>query len=87
MHFVGIDPVTMLFFNNYKHYTIFFSKYLWISQVSLESVGLESTKKFYFFKIGLSTYKKCYLLDWNPFKGDEKCFLFNLKSSFHSQDI
>ena len=49
MHFVGIDPLTMLFFNNYKHYTIFFSKYLWISQMSLESVGLESTKKFYFY--------------------------------------
>ena len=25
--------------------------------------------------------------DWKPFKNDEKCFLFNLKNSFHSQDI
>ena len=24
---------------------------------------------------------------WNPFKNYEKCFLFHLKSSFHSQDI
>ena len=24
---------------------------------------------------------------WKPFKNDEKCFLFQLKSSFHSQDI
>ena len=28
-----------------------------------------------------------YLLDWKPFKNDEKWFLFHLKSSFHSQDI
>ena len=31
--------------------------------------------------------KFCYLLHWKPFKNDEKCFLFHLKSSFHSQDI
>ena len=29
----------------------------------------------------------CYLLDWKPFKIDEKCFLFHLKSSFRSQGI
>ena len=28
----------------------------------------------------------CYLLDWKPFKNDEKCFLFHLKSSFRFQD-
>ena len=28
-----------------------------------------------------------YLLDWKPFKIDEKGFLFHLKSSFRSQDI
>ena len=28
-----------------------------------------------------------YLLHWKPFKNDEKCFLFYLKSSFRSQDI
>ena len=35
------------------------------------------------------TFQKCfcYLLDWKPFKNDEKCFLFYLKSSFCSQDI
>ena len=31
--------------------------------------------------------KLCYLLDWKPFKNDEKCFLFHLESSFCSQDI
>ena len=31
--------------------------------------------------------KLCYLLDWKPFKNDEKCFLFCLKSSFRSQGI
>ena len=29
----------------------------------------------------------CYLLDWNPFRNDEKCFLFHLKSTSRSQDI
>ena len=28
-----------------------------------------------------------YLPDWQPFKNDEKCFLFHLKNSFCSQDI
>ena len=31
--------------------------------------------------------KKYYLLHWKPFKSDEKCFLFHLKSSFRSQYI
>ena len=39
-------------------------------------------------KIGLwpSKIKLCYLSDWKPFKNDEKCFLFHLKSSFRSKD-
>ena len=28
-----------------------------------------------------------YLLQWLPFKNDEKCFLFHLKSLFRSQEI
>ena len=28
-----------------------------------------------------------YLFHWKPFKNDKKCFLYHLKSSFHSQDI
>ena len=37
----------------------------------------------YVFKVGLSSTKKmCYLLHWKPFKNDEKCFVFHLKSSF-----
>ena len=31
--------------------------------------------------------KLCYLLHWKPFKIDEKCFLFHVKSSFGSWDI
>ena len=42
-----------------------------------------------FFLIWTLTFQKelHYLLDWMPFKNDEKCFLFHLKSSFRSQDI
>ena len=42
-----------------------------------------------FVKVGLSLSKKIlgYLLDWKPFKSDEKYFLFHLKGSFSSQDI
>ena len=40
------------------------------------------------FKVGLSPSKiNCYLLDWKPFKYDERCFLFRLKSSFCYQEI
>ena len=41
------------------------------------------------FKVGLSPPKQnsFYLLQWKPFKNDEKCFLFHLKNSFRSQDI
>ena len=31
--------------------------------------------------------KLFYFLQWKPFKNDEKCFLFHLKSCSHSQDI
>ena len=43
----------------------------------------------YGFKAGLSPYKKnpFYLLQWKPFKTDEKCFIIHLESSFRSQDI
>ena len=27
------------------------------------------------------------LVNWKPFKNEEKCFLFHLKGSFRSQDI
>ena len=37
----------------------------------------------YLFKVGLSASKKnVYLLDWKPFKNDEKYFLINLKAVF-----
>ena len=40
-------------------------------------------------KVGLSPSKNflLYLLHWKPFKKDEKCFLFHLKSPSGSQDI
>ena len=38
-------------------------------------------------KAWLSPSKKNYLLQWQPFKNDEECFLFHPKSSFHSQDL
>ena len=31
--------------------------------------------------------KMCGLLHWKPFKSNEECFLFHLKSSFRSQGI
>ena len=37
---------------------------------------------------GLSPSKKyCYVLHWKAFKTNGKCFLFSLKSSFHSEHI
>ena len=44
---------------------------------------------FTFIKAGLSPFKKnlCHLLDWKPFKNDEKSFLFHLKSSLRWPDI
>ena len=40
------------------------------------------------FKVGLSLSKKTrYLLHWKPFKNDEECILFPLKSSIRSMDI
>ena len=45
-------------------------------------------RSYFKLKAGLSPSKKlCYLLDWKSRKNDEKCFLFHLKNSFHSQDI
>ena len=40
-------------------------------------------------EVGISPSQKkmCYLLDWKPFKNDEKSFFFRLKSYFCSQDI
>ena len=48
---------------------------IYINLINMVKVGLSPSKKLY------------YLLDWNPFKNDEECFLFHLKSSFRSQDI
>ena len=43
-----------------------------------------------FIKVGISPSKKnkmFFLFHRNPFKNDQKCFLFHLKSSFRSQNI
>ena len=46
-------------------------------------------RKIFFSHSRLSPSKKklFYLLQWKSFKNDKNCFLFHLKSSFHSQDI
>ena len=43
--------------------------------ISLKSVGGSPSKTFF------------YLLQWQSFKNDEKCFLFHLESFFRCQDI
>ena len=50
---------------------------------------LEFSRKKNIIKVGLSPFKKVffYLLQWKPFKNNEKGFLFYLKSSFRPQDI
>ena len=53
-----------------------FSKWTAIITKNLLKVGLSPSEKVSF-----------YLLQQKPFKNDEKCFLFHLKSSFRSQDI
>ena len=53
MHFVWLDPLTRrvnsrinIFINpNILLYHIIFIKYLWISKISLVSIGLKSTEK------------------------------------------
>ena len=63
------------------------------SQIS-KSFRLSKTKCYYdlvhqlapYFKLGLSPSKKICVV-WKPFKNDEKCFSFQLKSSFRSQDV
>ena len=51
---------------------------------AINAYGIHSRK----FKLGSHLPKKFfYLLQWKPFKNDENCFLFHLKSSFHFQDI
>ena len=48
-----------------------------------------NAKDMLIFKVGLSPFKKNFfhLLKWQPFKSDEKCFLFHLESFFRSQDF
>ena len=41
----------------------------------------QNAKKF------LKAHSETTLSNWKPFKNDEKCFLFHLKSYFCSQDI
>ena len=69
------------------------------STSNIKYVSLSHTFLSYVKYSGLEVYLSClklgshlpknlwYLLDWKPFKNDEKCFLFQLKSSFCSQDI
>ena len=56
-----------------------------------KGLGIQNFTKVFLWKyfFGLLSSKKnlCYLLDWKPFKNDEKCFLFHLENSICSQDI
>ena len=61
-----------------------------LSDESIKTLNHTNSKIWWkLFKVGLLTFQKglCYLLDWKPFRSYEKCFLFHLKNSFHSQDI
>ena len=60
----------------------FFFRYLW----RREEFHRQRLRKgiYTFFKVRLSPSKKIYLLQWWPFKSDEKCVLFDLKTSFRS---
>ena len=61
---------------------IFFVVYFW----KIKRLLVESTKTRITPKLDSHLPKKLsYLLHWKPFKNDEECFLFHLKSSFHSQ--
>ena len=57
--------------------------------VIVYSSFIEKMQTMYSIKVGLSpSIKKWfYLLQWKTFKNDKRCFLFYLKSYFHSQDI
>ena len=63
---------------------------MWYSSQYMQCVGKISKVKITIKNVDNTlTFQKhlCYLLDWKPFKSDEKCFLFCFKSSFRSQDI
>ena len=66
-----------------SHADNYFYKYIYLFQF------LCSMKSVFLLKSDSHRPKKklCYLLDWKPFKNDEKRFLFQLESSFRSQDI
>ena len=77
------------FKNSFKIFLKYFFSYN--SSVYFENIVVcnEPLSIWEFIKVGLSPSRKIsfYLLQKKPFKNDEKCFLFYLKSSFHSQDI
>ena len=77
----------ILFFwkNKEKHLEILFHTRVNLDDMTYSSWDIEHGR----LKVRLSSSKQVsfYLLQWKPFKSDEKCFLFHLKSSFHSQDI
>ena len=70
-HLRWLPPTMTVISNKLKKYFI-------IDIYSLASIPVR------FIEIIRST---LFLANWKDFKNDEKCFLFLLKSSFHSQDI
>ena len=85
-----------LFQTNYINIKIFtistWDSFLWIRKLGHKA---KSNKIFYLYVDWLTILKSdChlqqklfYLLHWKPFKNNEKCFFFHLKSSFRSQYI
>ena len=75
---------TMLLFSTSSFTTLInFETTLWIWSFA------NDWKQLFELKVGLSPSKKIpfYLPQWKAFKNEEKCFLFDLKSFFRSQDI
>ena len=77
-NFAYVLPVLVTTFDDFNSFLWVFIKvtgfnYIWIKNITL--------------KLDSHLSKLFYLLQQKPFKNDEKFVLFNLKSSFRSQDI
>ena len=78
-----------IIYNIYIYRSIYIYLYLYISYILYIYIGIYQYTFCRSIKVGLSPSKQnyFYLLQWKSVKNDKKCFLFNHKSSFLSQDI
>ena len=68
------------------HWTEFNKQYIsWLYLMDL--IFMLLFRRFVLSQTNIFLKKMFYLIQWNPFKNDQKCFLFHLKSFFCSQDI